>query len=90
MDESACTGFEESIGMQNPSRVHELDLSDIVLKSEYDHDQHEGTASASYTEKTTTIHQEDDHQRVSVKNHHYMRSITPQRSNAKQNHSAVQ
>lgn len=60
LDDTVCTGFEESAGMQNQGRAHELDLSDIVLKSEYDQDQHEATASASFTEKTTTIQQEDD------------------------------
>lgn len=51
------------------SRGNELDLSDIVLKSEYDASQQEATASASYMEKTTTIQQNTDsksHPRVSI------------------------
>ena len=58
MDDTLCSGFHDETPKDHKfvSRIQEVDLSDIVLKSELDGEQqNEAISAASFTEKTTMI-----------------------------------
>lgn len=61
-DDTMCSGLaDEASKEQNyTNRIKEVDLSDLVLKSEYDQEQQaEAISVASFTEKTTMIQADD-------------------------------